>query len=157
MGELTTRGLVATATFLLHDGHDQMRRIAKQPGADGLNWRPGPGTNSIAALIAHAMDAERYLLAALADVEITRDREAQFEFRVSDAGTLLRLIDALEHEVDEYLARVDNSRLTSLVTRPRHQHEGIWWLLHSIEHSREHLGQAELTLQLLEQRQGEAQ
>ena len=58
---------------------------------------------------------------------------------------------SLEPELDEYLYRVDAGRLALSLPRRDGSRMGPWWLLHAIEHSREHIGQATLTLQLHEQ------
>jgi uncharacterized damage-inducible protein DinB len=151
LGEIRVDALLASVRQILHDGHQEMRQIATGRDSDVLNWRPGSDTNSIVALVAHALDAERYLLATVAGIDIERNRDAQFELRVSDSDELLALIDPIEREVDGYLDRLDGARLTSSITRPGRTREGFWWLLHAIEHSREHIGQATLTLQLYEQ------
>jgi uncharacterized damage-inducible protein DinB len=151
LAEITVDALLASVRQILYDGHQEMRQIAIGRDADVLNWRPGSDTNSIVALVAHALDAERYLVATLVGIDIERDRDAPFQLRVSDPDELLALIDPIEREVDGYLDRLDGARLTSSVTRPGRTHEGFWWLLHAIEHSREHIGQATLTLQLYEQ------
>jgi uncharacterized damage-inducible protein DinB len=151
LGEITVDALIASVRQIFHDDHEEMRRIVIGRDADVLNWHPGSDTNSITALVAHSLDAERHLLATLVGIEMERDRDAQFELRVSGPDELLALVDPIEREVDGYLDRLDGARLTSSITRRGRTHEGSWWLLHVIEHSREHIGQATLTLQLYEQ------
>ena len=143
-----------TARRILHEGHDAMRGIVADLDAEALDWRPGADTNSIAALVAHSLDAERFLVTTAAGIEIQRDRDAQFRVRAAGSDVLLALIDQLEAEVEGYLADLTADRLTMQIARPGRIHDGLWWLLHALEHSREHIGQAMLTRQLHEQRSG---
>ena len=151
MSEIDVDVLRGTVRQILHEGHDAMRQVVAGLGADGLDWRSGPDTNSVAALVAHSLDAERFLTSTAAGIEVARDREAQFRVRVAGPDVLLALIDQLEREVDGYLEAVEADRLTMQIARPGRIHEGTWWLLHALEHSREHIGQAALTKQLYEQ------
>jgi len=125
-------------------------------GLDGaaLNWKPldGQETNSIAAMLSHALDAERYLVASSVDVTLDRDREAQFRVEVESAADLLALIDRTEAEVNGWIDSLTAGQLAAEVARPNRTHTGAWWLLHAIEHSNEHVGQALLTRQLFEAR-----
>jgi hypothetical protein len=140
--------LVAATRRMLHDDHDDLRRILGEIGPAALDWRPDPEANPVAVLVAHSLDAERFLVAAAADVEVDRDREAQFRVRGIAAAELLGLVDRIEAEVDGYLDRVTAETLVRPVARPGRVHDGTWWLLHAVEHTREHVGQAALTVQL---------
>ena len=125
-------------------------------GLDGaaLNWKPldGQETNSIAAMLSHALDAERYLIASSVDITLDRDREAQFRVEVESDADLLALIDRTEQEVNGWINSLTAEQLAAEVARPNRTHSGAWWLLHAIEHSNEHVGQALLTRQLYETR-----
>lgn len=138
---------------ILQTQHAGWRDIVTGLSADALNWKPGDETNSIAVLISHALDAERFLLATSVDAEIDRDRDAKFQVNASSAGELLALIDQTESDGNGYLEALTAERLGQEITRTTRSHTGSWWLLHSIEHSCEHLGQAALTKQMWEQRQ----
>lgn len=151
MTELDVTSLRTTVRQILHEGHDALRRIVAGLDADALDWRPGPDTNSIAALVAHSLDAERFLVSTAAGIDVPRDREAHFRVRVAGQDVLLALVDQVEGEVDGFLERVGTERLAMRVERPGRAHPGSWWLLHALEHTREHVGQAELTRQLYEQ------
>ena len=152
MSQVDLDTLRRTVRQILHEGHDAMREIVAGLDADALGWRPGRDTNSIAVLVAHSLDAERFLVATAADVEIERDREAQFRIEVAGPDVLLALIDQQEPEIDALLSRVTATTLSAGISRPGRTHPGAWWLLHALEHSREHVGQAALTRQLYGQR-----
>jgi uncharacterized damage-inducible protein DinB len=146
--------LRAAAKQVLGTQKKAMREVVSGLPAEALNWKPlgGQDTNSIAALLSHALDAERYLIASSVDVTLDRDREAQFRVEVESAGELLALIDRVEAEVNGWIDSLTEARLAAEVARPNRTHTGAWWLLHAIEHSNEHVGQALLTRQLWEAR-----
>jgi uncharacterized damage-inducible protein DinB len=152
MTDVDTDALRAVVRQILHEGHAALRDVVSGLEAAALDWCPGEDTNSIAALTAHALDAERFLVSTAAGVDVERDRDAQFRVRVNGPAELVALVDRLEREVDGYLELVTAERLTLRIERPGRVHEGAWWLLHAIEHTREHVGQATLTRQLYEQR-----
>jgi uncharacterized damage-inducible protein DinB len=144
------------ARQVIHDQHEMMRQAIKGLDADALNWDPGDETNSIAQMLAHALESERFLITSALDREMARDREAAFHLENASADDLLTLIDRTEREVDGLLAELtdqvlarDVSRTTSTGTRSR---PGAGWLMQAIAHVREHVGQASLTRQFYEQR-----
>ncbi len=146
--------LNAAAKQVLGVQKQAMRDVVSGLDGAALNWKPldGQETNSIAVLLSHALDAERYLVASSVDVTLDRDREAQFRVEVESAGDLLALIDRTEAEVNGWIDSLTAERLAADVARPNRTHSGAWWLLHAIEHSNEHVGQALLTRQLYEAR-----
>lgn len=146
--------LKAAAKQLLGEQKKAMRGVVAGLDGAALNWKPlgGQDTNSIAVLLAHALDAERYLVASSVDVTIDRDREAQFRVEVESDADLLALIDRTEAEVNGWIDSLTAEHLAAEVARPNRTHSGAWWLLHALEHSNEHIGQALLTRQLYEAR-----
>jgi uncharacterized damage-inducible protein DinB len=69
---------------------------------------------------------------------------------------LLDLIDQVETETHERLARLTAETLAREFAPPNdrlgRRFTGLRWLLHAVQHNREHIGQALLTRQLAEQR-----
>jgi hypothetical protein len=141
----------STTKEILHDQHREWRKALAGLDANVLNWKPGKETNSIAVLVAHTFDAERFLMATVLGVKFERDREAKFRTVVAAADELLKIIDETETEVDAYLDRLTVDSLLSDRVLAGGTHSGAWGPLHAIEHSREHLGQALLTRQMYEQ------
>jgi uncharacterized damage-inducible protein DinB len=141
-----------TVRTILHDQHRRWREVVTGLDAEALNWKPGADTNSIAILVSHSLDAERFLLANSVNVELDRDRESKFRAQASGADELLALIDEIETDVDGYLDKTTAESLSAEVARPGRTRTGAWWALHAVEHSCEHVGQAELTRQMWEQR-----
>jgi hypothetical protein len=140
---------------ILSEHHQDMRQIIDGLDADGLNWVPGPETNSIAVLITHSLGAEHSLITtALAD-PIDRDRDAECRARASSAEELAALIDRVDGIVPGLIDRLTADDLEAERSRPNDRlgrtKPGIWWLLHAVEHNREHIGQMFLTRQMYEQ------
>jgi uncharacterized damage-inducible protein DinB len=133
-----------------------MREVVSGLSVEALNWQPGDGkeTNSIAQMLSHALEAERFLLATAVDATVDRAREAQFQVTVNSADELTSLIDRSEQQVNGYLDQLTPEMLSTVTTRSDARGDrtfsGAWWLLHAVEHSREHIGQALLTRQLFE-------
>ena len=126
--------------------------------ADALNWKPGDETNSISALVAHSMDATRYHLANTLGITLDRNREEKFDHEAASAGDLLALIDATDADLREYVSRLTEDVLPVEHTRPSsitgtRTHNGAYYLIHALQHNREHIGQASLTRQMWEQQQ----
>ena len=141
---------------VLAEQHDAWRQVLDGLSAEALNWSPGPEMNSLAVLVTHSLGAEAFLIATAVGEAVQRDREAEFRAEAPDATTLLRLIDESSARTAELLDRVTAEDLSAIRQpagdRLNRRHPGIWWLLHAVEHSREHLGQALLTRQLYESR-----
>jgi hypothetical protein len=137
---------------LFHEQHNEWRKIMVGLNAEALNWKPGDDTNSLAALIAHTCDAERFLMAIALGIKLDRDREAKFRVIVSVADELLNLLEEAEAEVDGYIDRLTDDSFITEHTLPGRTHTGAWWSLRALEHSREHIGQGLLTRQMYELR-----
>jgi hypothetical protein len=151
MRHMSEPTVTADVCALLHEGHASMRQLVAALPASTLDWRPGPETNSIAALVVHALDAERHLTAAVAGLALVRDREAAFRVEGLTGAELVAQIDAVERDVDGHVALVTEERLATTIVRPNRIATGNGFLVQAVAHSREHLGQASLTLQLFGQ------
>jgi hypothetical protein len=127
---------------------------------DGLNWKPGPDTNSIAAQIAHALQSATFWLQAAVGAD--SDRRAYLIAReaalaaTGDGPALRSKLDAFDAEAPHLLARLDPASLDELRDWPGYWDgmpvSAAWCMLHALEHLREHLGSSALTRQLWEQR-----
>jgi hypothetical protein len=140
-----------TVREILRDQRRQWRNVVAGLDAEALNWKPGQDANSIAVLVAHTFDAERFLMAHVVGIRLDRDREARFRTVVSGPDELLTIIDGAEREVDGYVELMSGDALAADMPHATGPHLGAWWPLHALEHSREHLGQALLTRQMYEQ------
>ena len=135
---------------------ERMREVVQGMSADGLNWHPPAEgeTNSIAAMFAHLLESERFLLSAAVGIDVVRSREEQFETVVASADELLALMNGRISENEGYLAQLRPEHLAIESTRgPAHRRRtgtGAWFVAHAVEHGTEHLGHASLTRQMWE-------
>ena len=129
---------------------------------EALNWRPShEGTNPIAVLAVHAMHSTRsWLAVALGAPLPDRDRDAEFRTLVADHGELLETVNQLAADCRALLATEEpfepGTMRESHVRASSGRSDVVssaWALLHAVEHVREHMGHAQLTRQLWEQRE----
>jgi uncharacterized damage-inducible protein DinB len=114
---------------------------------DALNWRPGPETNSIAVLVAHAWGAAQAWTARAAGTEIERDRAAEFHVVLSGAECEALIRRAMER-VTSFVGAIDPATYGDDRVDPAGDHFTVaHCLIHAVEHTQEHLGHAELTRQ----------
>ncbi len=118
----------------------------------GLNWRPpAPGANSLYALAVHTLaNAEENVLGTLCQQLVERDREAEFAARRASPRELEAHWRKLRVRLDRALSGLPQERLDEDVRHPRRGTvTGREVLLVVARHCAEHLGQAELTRDLL--------
>lgn len=132
--------------------HRAMREQISDLDASTLGWAPGQDTNSIAVLVTHVIGSEIEAVRTLAGVESDRVRSQEFEVRSADAAALLSLVDRADATLDELTPSIDGARLAADHVRPgaldKTSRPGVYVLMHSLAHAREHLGQMMLTRQL---------
>lgn len=155
----TIEALKTAVNQILDRQLDEWREVVTGLDADALNWKPGDETNSISALVAHSMDATRYHLANALGITLNRNREEKFDHEAASADDLLALIDATEADMRHYISQLTEDVLPVEHTRPSsitgiRTHNGAYYLIHALQHNREHIGQATLTRQIYEQRNG---
>jgi uncharacterized damage-inducible protein DinB len=147
----TAAATSALYSSYFHEAHAAMREVVGGTGSSVLDWRPGNDTNSIAVLVAHALEAERAIMSNVAGLTLPRDRDAMFRVAGLGADELVAMIDATERDVDGLLAALTDDHLAAAIDRRGRTETGARWLLHVAAHTREHIGQAALTRQLAEQ------
>ncbi|TVR70328.1 MAG: DUF1572 domain-containing protein [Sphaerobacteraceae bacterium] len=143
--------------MLAAEHHQDMREIVAGRDADALNWRPGPETNSLAVLVIHLLGAEHSCVTTALGSPVDRDRDAEFQAVASGPDELLAEIDRIDELLPGLIDQITADDLEAMRTRPNdrldRERPGIWWLLHSMRQSREHIGQMLLTIQLYDQQQ----
>ena len=141
---------------VLAEHHASWREVLDGLTPEALNWTPGPETNSIAVLVTHSLGAEESLLSTVVGRTLSRDRDAEFRVHSSDAAALARRVDEVGTRTAALVDAIGADDLSEIRQpandRLNRRFPGIWWLLHAVEHNREHIGQAMLTRQLYELR-----
>jgi uncharacterized damage-inducible protein DinB len=148
----------------IEDLRRQVRELIADLPAEALNWRPinapplgggaeegdeGHVTNSLAVLAAHIAGAEHFWIAEVVGGHPpTRDRDAEFATRATDAAELVRLLDKAGAETREVLSALRESDLASTREAMGRTVPVRWGILHVIDHTALHLGHIQLTYQL---------
>lgn len=120
--------------------------------AEDLNWRPpAPGANSLAALAIHTLgNAEENILETLYGQMVGRDREGEFQAQIVSAEVVTARWQALRGRLEQALANLPAGALDVAYQHPRRGDvTGRAILIVVARHAAEHLGQAELTRDLL--------
>ena len=140
---------------LLEEKHADFAAALDGLPPEAVNWQPGDGMNSLAALAFHTAGAERFWIGdvALRDT-LARDRPGEFATTGISAGqAAARLQWSLDYAAGAFerlaLADLDAPRVN-----PRNGGEttAAWALLHALEHTAMHAGHAQMTRQLWEAR-----
>ena len=116
-----------------------------------LSWvPPSPGANSLGILAMHALgNAEENLLGILSSQKVKRDRASEFGRNPVSAAIEQRW-KSLRQRIDRALVGLNDMALDQLKTHPRRGTiTGREVMLVVARHAAEHLGQAELTRDLM--------
>jgi uncharacterized damage-inducible protein DinB len=124
---------------------DTLRRDLREglTGQDAatLNWRPYPGGNTIAGLLAHMLESSHFLLHTGLGETVERERDAQFAATAPDAEALLARADAGFDSLRALLEGYTAERLAARHDFRGADIPGAWFVLHVCEHMHEHWGQ----------------
>jgi hypothetical protein len=132
--------------------HGLLRDEVRDLSPEALNWRPGPDTTSIAALIVHTLGSEAEVLRVAAKVASDRDRDAEFLVTAEDATDLIRELDQADSFLEAMAPRITAENLAEPLMRgARGPETGLHWLVTNYGHAREHLAHVQLTKQLYAQ------
>jgi uncharacterized damage-inducible protein DinB len=117
-----------------------------------LDWVPQPGMNSIGVMVFHLTGAERFLIGeVIAGDNSNRDRDAEFHVQGLELHTLSKRLADNRAYISGVL---EGLTLADLETRRmfRHQREvTVGWVLgHALKHTATHMGQIQLTRELLD-------
>jgi hypothetical protein len=151
---------IVAARDILSDSLDELRKAVDGCSSDDLNRRPaGDDTNGLAVLATHALMSSRSWLSLAVFAPLPdRDREAEFRVVVERPEDFMATFDALANECRALLDTelpFDPGRTGAAPWRTYDPDEPVtaaWALLHALEHLREHVGHAQLTRQLQEER-----
>lgn len=140
---------------LLQDLFEQLDAAVADLPEPALDWVPGTEMNSLTVLVTHLCGSARYWIGEVAgETPVHRDRAAEFQVRgLSESQLRAQLSDTLSwaREAVGRLADADWGTPRQAGYREHPVTVG-WALLHALEHSALHLGHAQLTRQLWEQR-----
>jgi hypothetical protein len=149
-------GFAATLVSIYRQVHDELRNEVSGLDEAALRWVPGPDTNSISTIVVHLLGSEAEVLQIVRGLPADRDRASEFSARVEDPEELLSRIAALDQLLEESGPQITDEDLATLRVRPsavrnRTPRTGLFLLLNSYGHAREHLAHLQLTKQLFRQ------
>lgn len=135
--------------------HSDIEKCFAGMPPEGLDWVPGDDMNSMAVLVTHTAEAERYWICAVAG-QVPSDRDRDEEFRttgVNEASLKQRLDDELA-DVEKTLESLTLEDLAADRVSHRNQRTFTvgWSILHAMEHTAMHLGHMQMLRQLWDQR-----
>jgi hypothetical protein len=119
-----------------------------------VNWKPpAPGTNSLLVLVTHALgSAEEHVVGVAAGMTVVRSRPAEFAAK-GGAAHLAARAEEVRRRIHDALAtlegRLDEERDPPMREWPRPRGTVRDRLVHSIAHTAEHVGHAQLTRDLM--------
>lgn len=121
---------------------------------EALNWRPGnEETNSVAQLVRHVTAVQEMLLGRALGESPEYDHTRSLRNDPATKEELRGLLTDAKTKKDEQLARLDEMDMSEMLPN---QFRGpvlrAHYIIHTADHGQEHLGHAELTKQLWEQR-----
>ncbi len=158
-----TDPIIEAARDILSDSLDELRKALEGATADELNRRPaGEDTNGLAVLVTHALDSTRSWLSLAVDAPLPRPRSRR---RVPGGGpghrrAFMAWFESMAAECRGLVGpdrTFDPGREGTAPWRTYGSDEPVtaaWALLHALEHLREHVGHAQLTRQLWDERPG---
>ncbi|HTI14159.1 MAG TPA: DinB family protein [Dictyobacter sp.] len=131
---------------------DRLLQCLEGLNEEQLNWRPpAPNTNSLYALAVHTMaNAEENILSTLYDRPSPRNREQEFLAQGTSADALISQWQDLRERLQDALLGLTSDDLERVHVHPRRDTiTGLDILIVVARHSAEHLGQVELTRDLM--------
>jgi hypothetical protein len=149
-------GLVETFVGLYRQLHDQLRTEVSDLDPGALTRVLGPDTNSISTLVVHLLGSEAEVLRVVRGLPSDRDRTAEFSIGIDDRQELISRIDAADRLLGEVGPEITEEDLATPRVRPgavrnMAPRSGVFLLMNSYGHAREHLGHLQLTKQILGQ------
>ena len=124
---------------------------------ESLNWTPVAGeANSIYAIVTHICGSERqWMQGTIGGQAVQRDRDAEFVARGQKVDDLIALLDKTQEETASVLSKETVESLGRIVQRypDRPKTTALASVVGCLRHVSEHLGHAQLTKQLWENRE----
>jgi hypothetical protein len=136
----------------LNELHGDIEKALDGLTPAALDWVPQPGMNSIGVMVFHLTGAERFLIGeVIAGDNSNRDRDAEFKVQGMDMDALvMRLADNRAY-ISGVLAGMTLVDLEARRKFRRQREVTVGWVLgHALKHTATHMGQIQLTRELLD-------
>jgi hypothetical protein len=141
----------------LQDLHHDFIATFEDLPAEALDWVPDDDMNSFCVLVVHTTGSARFWIGTALGDPPNRNRDLEFQARGLSIAELKGRFAALEAYVRDVLESRTLADLAVTHSVPNRDREvrrvsAGWALLHALEHTGLHLGHAQITRQLWEQR-----
>ena len=148
----------AQRTFDAHA--ERFANVVDGLSPEALAWRPGDETtNAIAQIVRHVVAWQPWYLGIVLDDPVPLDDAAlnqkqadSLDNSPTTAADLRALVEAMRAQTTTVLGRVGDRDLNEEITPYGDAEARCFYLSGAIDHAAEHIGHAELTRQLWEQR-----
>lgn len=137
-------------TFL----HNEIKKAIEGLSVEALDWVPAGNTNSINVLVTHLCAAERFWAADIATGGTSgRVRSEEFEVDGLNEADLVSMLDETLRALNDAFETLTLGGLQTMVHSPQHDMDVTagWAILHAMEHTAQHVGHIQLTVQLWEE------
>jgi len=149
-----TDPILQAAIQIVDESFAAMREAIAGTPPDALNSALADGANSMAVLVTHAMHSTRWWLSAATHAPMPdRDRPSEFKATAPSVDELMGFFDGMAADCRALLR--SESSFDAGAVREIGDGEPVtaaWALLHALEHLGEHVGHAQLTVQLSNER-----
>ncbi len=142
--------------------HNDYKKSLSGLNVEALDWVPGAEMNSLCVMIVHTTAVERFLVGDLAaGISSNRVRATEFQAKGLDEAELIKRLDDALAFVTETVSTFTLEDLSAVrelpvgANKPATNMETLtvgWGLLHALSHTGLHLGHAQITRQLWDQR-----
>jgi hypothetical protein len=142
--------------------HNDYKKAISGLSVEALDWVPGADMNSLCVLVVHTTAVERFMVGDLASqISSNRVRATEFQAKGLDEAALVQRLDealAFVREIVSKLTLHDLALVRELpagANKPATTLETLtvgWALMHGLSHTALHLGHAQITRQLWDQR-----
>ena len=146
---------IEAAREIFDESMDHLREAIDGLAPEALAWRPaGEESNPITVLAVHGMHSSRWWLTIARGLPLPeRDRPSEFVAESASDSELLSFVDELAADCRARLDPGEAFDPTPIRELPEGESvTAAWALLHALEHFREHVAQAQLTRQLMQER-----
>ncbi len=146
--------MVEVVQRMLNGQAERYTKVVEGLPEEALNWRPGnEETNSVAQLVRHVTAVQNLFMGRILGESPEYDHRYALRNDPATKEELLGLIRDANARKDVALARADALDMSELLPSPSGTGTmRAHYIIHSADHGQEHLGHAELTKQLWEQR-----
>jgi uncharacterized damage-inducible protein DinB len=139
----------------LQELHTDFEATISGLSIQALDWVPGADMNSLCVLVVHTVGAARFMMSdVVCQTPSGRDRAAEFTAHGLDEAALRQKLAENRAYIRQTLETLTLENLSEMRLNPRNNRQQTVgdMVLHVLDHTALHLGHAQITRQLWDQR-----